>query len=386
MSCLALKDIVVKKNEVLPYISFMLLNLYYGFSDTVLYSGYMIIILLTSMMLSCVYIFLRNKYNKTNLIVLAILMAIFIYNYIVSKDSRILALILTVISLKNLDIRKLLRFMLYEKIIITFFVIASSFVVSAGIYESRAVLGYTHGNLMMLNLMDIMLLYLCVYWKKINFYKLLIMIGIILMCFLITESRTGLILSLAIWLLVVGLKYFKFNNILNMLAKFLPFILMALSIYLPLCFRYGQLIGNNPAIKRIISSIDTMLSSRLTIANVILGHTDIGLISSKTNYEDLKLYKYLVVDSGYVQLLLVFGILGSLLFLIFHYFMVKELIKREKGIYIVAVVAMALYAFTENSFCSLKYNFTLLFFIFLLQKRSYLNNKLILKIVNTIES
>ena len=161
---------------------------------------------------------------------------------------------------------------------------------------------------------------------------------------------------------------------------------MALSIYLPLCFRYGQLIGNNPAIKRIISSIDTMLSSRLTIANVILGHTDIGLISSKTNYEDLKLYKYLVVDSGYVQLLLVFGILGSLLFLIFHYFMVKELIKREKGIYIVAVVAMALYAFTENSFCSLKYNFTLLFFIFLFQKRSYLNNKLILKIVNTIES
>lgn len=361
-------NITIKKSNILIYCSIILTNLYYGLSDTIFQTGILTILLLVSLMLSLLHIFFTNKYQPKKLVFLAILIVIFSYNFYITKDSRILALIITIIAIRDLDLKNVLKVTFFEKLILTVSVAFLSIIMNVN--GGRIVLGFSHGNLLMLTFVDLILLYLCIYWEKINMYKLVILLFVILLCFVITGSRTGLITSLLIWLLTIGFKCFQIKKVLNILGKFLPIVLMFLSLYLPLSVRYGLFIGNGVKYREVVDAMDRMLSHRFTLTNLILEHTDIGLISSSTNYKELNVYQYLVVDSGYVQLLLVFGIVGSLIFIILHFAMVQELVRREQYIYIIAVIAMALYAFTENSWCSLKYNFTLFFFVQLLQPDS----------------
>lgn len=366
-------QISILKKNVLIYIAYILVNLYYGFTDTVLNLSFSFYILLGALGLTFLHIVLVNRYNVKKLLVIIALLGVFGYNYYVTKDSRILVLIITIYGIRDLKLENVLKVTFYERIITTLMVIAASVVGFNDFYAGRAVLGYSHGNLLMLTITSIILLYLCIYWKKVTGVTMALLLGIIFVCFVVTESRTGLVISSLIWLMAFCYKYLRIRRLLEFAAKYLPSILMIMNVYLALSTTRNLLIfadkipGFSAKFNAMVDSIDRLLSSRLTLANLVMSNSDIGLLGSVRDEQALSLYKYLVVDSGYIQLLLVFGILGSVIFLVLNYFMTKELIRRRQYVYLIAVVAMALYAFTENSLCSLKYNFTLLFFIQMFQ-------------------
>ena len=359
---------IIKKN-ILAYISFILINLYYGFTDTILGINNTFIILIAALAIMLIHIFLNNKFKIKELIFNLIILGLFGYNYFLTKDSRILVLIITIYGIKELNLQNVLKVTFYMKIITTLTVFVISFLGFDDYYAGRAVLGFSHGNLLMLNITVILLLYLCIYWKKINGMLFMLLLGIIFMSFLLTESRSGLLVSVLIWLMAVVYKYFKIERVFEFLAKYLTFILMFLSVFLSLSTTRNLLgflngiPGFASKFESLVNNLDNLLTNRLEIANLVMSNTDIQLLGSIRDESELNIYKYLVVDSGYIQLLLVFGILGTLLFLLLNYVMVKELIKRQQYIYLIAFVAMTIYGFTENSLCSLKYNFTLLFFI-----------------------
>ncbi|MBQ8182241.1 MAG: hypothetical protein IJX77_04035 [Ruminococcus sp.] len=366
-------QIEISKKNILIYIAFVLINLYYGFTDTVLNLGVNFLILIAALGITFIHIILNNRHSMGKLAVIMVLMVMFGYNYYITKDSRLLSLIVTIYGIKDLNLNNVLKITFYEKIITTLLVMAASFVGFGDFYAGRAVLGFSHGNLLMLTITVIILLYLCIYWNKVNGKIFALLLGIIFASFVVTGSRTGLVISTLIWAMAFCYKYFHIERLLEIGGKYLPFILMFLSVFLSLSTTrnllgvLNKIPGFAEKFQSLVLFLDNMLSNRFELANLLMSNSEIKLLGSVRDEGALSIYQYLVVDSGYVQLLLVFGILGSLIFLILNYIMTKELIKRKQYVYLIAVVAMALYGFTENSLCSLKYNFTLLFFIQLYQ-------------------
>ncbi len=361
------------KKFSLVYAAYIMMNLYYGLTETIFSSDGIAVILLSSIGLIALHIILSNRHNVKNMLLTLVLIVIFGYNYYKTGDSRILALIMMIFGIKDLELENILKIALYEKLIITFVVIAAS-LVGLGISQAKHWMwGFSHGNQMMLSITTMMMMYLCVYWKKTQKKTFLILLIIIFISYKVTHSRTGLITTVFIWLMAVCHKYFNIKRMLEFMGKYLPFILMFMSIYLPLAITEdifvftGRIPGLAEKIREFAMDLNVMLTNRLTLTNITLNNTEIGWLGSVQDMSVLSKYSYRVVDSGYVQMLLVFGFLGSIIFMLLNYLMTKELIRRQQYVYLIAVIAMALYSFTENSWCSLKYNFTLLFLIQLYQ-------------------
>ncbi len=367
-------QIEISKNNVLIYIAYILINLYYGITDTVLNIGGSFLILVASLGLTMVHIMFRNKFSVKRTVLVLALLGMFAYNYLHSKDSRMLALIITIVGIKDLELENVLKVTFYEKIIVTLMVMAASVVgIGNASFGPSPILGFSHGNLLMLTITVLIMLYLCIYWKKVTGKILLALLGFIFMAFLITGSRSGLLISLAIWGLGFLYKYYRIERFLEIAAKYAMPVLMLLNLHFALSTSQNILIfldkipGFAEKYNQFVLMLDEVLTHRFKLANLVMTNSDISWLGSVKNERELAIYKYLVVDSGYIQLLLVFGILGTVLFLLLNHLLAKELIKRRQYVYIIALIGISLYAFTENALCSLKYNFTLLFFILFFQ-------------------
>ncbi len=367
-------QIEISKNNVLIYIAYILINLYYGITDTVLNIGGSFLILVASLGLTMVHIMFRNKFSVKRTVLVLALLGMFAYNYLHSKDSRMLALIITIVGIKDLELENVLKVTFYEKIIVTLMVMAASVVgIGNASFGPSPILGFSHGNLLMLTITVLIMLYLCIYWKKVTGKILLALLGFIFIAFIITGSRSGLLISLAIWGLAFLYKYYRIERFLEFAAKYAMPVLMFLNVHFALSTSKNILIfldkipGFAEKYNQFVLMLDEVLTHRFKLANLVMTNSDISWLGSVKNERELAIYKYLVVDSGYIQLLLVFGILGTVLFLLLNHLLAKELIKRRQYVYIIALIGISLYAFTENALCSLKYNFTLLFFILFFQ-------------------
>ncbi|GHN53129.1 hypothetical protein ME802_09020 [Lactobacillus delbrueckii] len=78
------------------------------------------------------------------------------------------------------------------------------------------------------------------------------------------------------------------------------------------------------------------------------------------------MYGYSVVDSGYVNLLFDFGILGFVIFIVLYILTIRRLIREQEYIYLAVLIAVFMWGFTENIFRSFGMNFTVLFWGMLL--------------------
>lgn len=365
--------IEISKKNILIYIAYILINLYYGITDTVLNLGGSFLILVFALGLTLVHIIFKNKLSLKRTLIVLVLLGIAAYNYLHSKDSRMMALIITIIGIKDLELENVLKVTFYEKIIVTLMIMAASVVGIGNASGPSPVLGFSHGNLLMLTITVLIMMYLCIYWKKVTGKILFVLLGFIFMAFIVTESRSGLLISLIIWLLAFLYKHYRIERLLEFAAKYTMPILMFLNVHFALSTSKNILIfldkipGLAEKYNQFVMMLDDILTHRLVLANLVMTNSDIGWLGSVKDQSILSAYKYIVVDSGYIQLLLVFGFLGSIVFLVLNYFMAKELIKRRQYVYIIAFIGISLYAFTENALCSLKYNFTLLFFIFFFQ-------------------
>ena len=360
------ESLVVQKKHIFPYLGFMLMNLYYCINDTmfsVSFSEYFLLGAVACYLIGCL---MRGRYKLKYVLVAAVFLGLYLYSYTFRHDSRILVFIITVISVIDIDLRKLLKLIFFEKLAICLFTMA------VGLGASGYTLGFIHENVFMLNVTELILLYICIYWKNMPSYAFVIILGIIFAAFYISGSRSGLVVLIVVYLLLLQVKFLPIKALKYMeITTFaLPPVLFGLSILLP--YILIQKIKTSPEILDLVVKINELLTNRLVLSANRLVNIDVGLFTSDVNEKALKLYDYQIVDSGYVNLLVVFGILGSILFLALYAFIIHNINKldylgRGKYVLLFAVFAISLYSFTENVFSSLKYNFTLLF-ILLYQK------------------
>lgn len=217
-----------------------------------------------------------------------------------------------------------------------------------------------------------------------EFFSNILVSFLIILTFYISESKTGLVLFSLSFVLYLHIKYGKIKHLkyFNKITIITPSILFLLSTSIPYLMSVDWF-NKYPSLNAIINKMDLLLTSILTLSANKLKHTEFHLLFSSTNSAQMNLYRYTVVDSGYVQLFLVFGVLGSILFLCYYTTLIYKISKmdflgKEKYFYLLAILILCLNAFTENSLCSLKYNFTLLFFLLINEERTrlYITNKL----------
>lgn len=369
----------IKQTEIFVYAALVLVNIYYGLNITTFYLTYIDYIMLGAIALFGIHIFMFEHLNLRELIIFSALLIVFSINYLQRNDSRILVLLLTALAVRNLELQEVIKVFFYVRLIlfiITVSLALGNFIPSIVLVSargSRYALGFRHANQFMFVVCMLMMLYVCLYYERINVVRLLFLTIVLMIGYLITKSNTGLITGVTILILLALYKYLRMIRLLEVLGKYLAFLLMFLSLFLPYTMSASVedfiFFRNFPEFtiqyERMLGYLDSALSSRLTLSRISLIHMNLGLFV--TNMSALP-SGYTLVDSGYVQLLLVYGLLGTVLFLLLNWFMVRKLIERKQYIYVWAFIGMSLYAFTENTFCSLAYNFTLIFIVYLLQK------------------
>lgn len=367
---------MLSKN-ICSYIGLAFMIFYYQLTDTVLYFPFINNCLVLALLFFSIQYFVESKYRVKTLCIFLFFIVVLAFQYRRSHDSRLLVYIIALLGLKNIPVKRIMKFILYEKLILMVIIIAVAslgigFVPRTGEYT----LGFTHGNLFMINTVEMFLLYICLNWRKMGIYSNIIVACLIFLTFLFSESRTGLVLFSLSFVLYLHIKYGKIRNLryLNILTVIIPSILFLISISIPYMMSIGWF-DRYPTLNEYINKFDLMLTSRLTLSAIRLKNTKFHMLFSSTNTAGMRLYRYTVVDSGYVQLILVFGILGSILFICYYTHLIRKLsqmdfLGKEKYIYLLSVLILSLNAFTENSLCSLKYNFTLLFVLLFSEKKS----------------
>lgn len=379
----------IDKREILVYAALVLVNVYYGLNETTLYLENTDYMILGAIALFGIHVFMYEHLNRQELIVFSVLLIVFIINYIQRGDSRILVLLITVIAVRNMELRDVLNVFFHVRLILFILVVilnlwgSSESVVKISNRGTRYALGFSHPNQFMFVVCMLIMLYVCLYYERINGVSLLLLTIVLMIGYLITKSNTGLITGMIMVILLVLYKYFKMSRLLEILGKYLAFFLMFLSVFLPYTLRasvddilfFRSFPQFTAWYENALAYLDSALSNRLTLSRKAFIHTDIGLLTTRLN---TTLSGYSIVDSGYMQLLLVYGLLGTALFLLLNWFMVRKLIVRKQYIYIWAFIGMSLYAFTENIFCSLAYNFTLVFIAYLFQKDNTKRRHLVL--------
>lgn len=347
----------LKKNNLFAYIYIILINIYYGLRATQLNNPNLHYILYMAVIIFFIQVCFFENYRLLEVFILPLLIVFCMLNYHYSNDSRLLVLALTIIIMKSVKFESCLKLIFYERILITICIISLSIIgvipnIERYVNDRTAyALGFDHSNLLAVWITIILFMYICLNQTRMNIKNYLLFILCSICIYIITISRTSLIVSIFIYTILLINYYIGIPRTIFNFSKYIYFVFMWLSIYLPL----------NLSSTGFIRILDKWLSYRLTLSKMYLDNFSIGWFHtyiSASKFKDIA--KYYILDSGYLNLLYSFGIVESIVFMVLNILLIKKLLKQQKDIYVIVIIGLAIYSFTEDVLCSLQYNFTLL--------------------------
>ena len=318
-------------------------------------------------------LFIKIIYKESikNLIIYAIIISLAIFAYIHSKMTDYLTLVLIVIATKDIEIRKIIKFVFVFYVIalaihiiaylITMFIDSSSIQVihRDDIKRYSFFLGHPNSFAAILAWTNIMFLYLK--YEKLKAWDYIVTILVALFIYFVPNSRTS-----AILLIVFIAMILLFKKNIKIIIKF-----GKISIPLIAIIMFGLFLAYN--MTPIIDKIDGILNARIKLALAIYENYGISLFGVYIPFgqELSTVYKYgltqLTVDSAYYSLLFSYGVVNTLIFLIIYTRLnFKKNFENKK---ILFLTIWSFYAVTETLALNPLLCFPLLFATELLEKR-----------------
>ena len=312
-------------NKFLYYIGLILVCIYsWDFFSNIIEFSYnlnrFIIFLIT---LCYSFNFFNCKYTKKEMLILFMLLILVYYSAIKNNELKIYLTYITIISSKNISTRKIIK----KFLIINFIMLAVHILLTiTGITpeklsyftyidkRARYTFNLRHPNYLAAILFWITSAYIYLNYKKGIFNKLLtINISMILM-YLLTFSRTTLVLYILLNFAVIFQKNRKKISLMRT-SKILIIIIILFSLYTT--WNYQTLILNH----KFISKINILLSERLYLSNRIFHYLDLTLLGQNV----YALIDNFTIDSLYISFLIQYGLIHFfILILIFIKFPIKE--------------------------------------------------------------
>ena len=300
-----------------------------------------------------------TKYRMREIAAMALLCAIAFAAYRNSGRLGIVLTVLTVIGMKDMDVKKLFRLgTVVYGICFVFTVTAAKFGMignpmmvheKGGMELIRWGMGYSTGNVFHISYFMLTVL-LCYTWgERYGWKRLAALMAGNLLAFLYSLSYTGAAVT-AFYLL---LDFYAVKR--KRLGRAEKFICQ---LPLPLCllFSFGApFLLRYPAVQR----LDAMLQARLTFSSYYLQNQPVTLFG--TRMKDVPNF-WVIMDNGYVYFFMTFGVVAFVLFCAGYAVLIARCSRLNRRTELAMICSFLLYGIMEQFISNAFMNFSLLLF------------------------
>ena len=305
--------------------------------------------------------------------IIAIFIVCFL-NYVKTHETVFVIELLAAVMFIMIDTKKLFKLIFYERLILLLFIMLCS---CAGILPFKVVnvfkggstpttvvgyaLGYDHPNQLASAVCFLILSYICYKNERIKASNIFSIVVATLFVYLFSKSRTLLVITAFTLLMIVLLK-FKITSgalkgMLNVISPWLLPVFATASMVLPLSM--AKATGK---FREYLWAINGLIGSRFTHSARVFSTYKVPLWGGINQFNELQnLYNYSVVDSGYINLLYDFGIIGFIIFIGLYIIAIRKLLNKQEYVYVIVTMAIFLWGITENILRSFGMNFTVVF-------------------------
>ncbi len=307
---------------------------------------------------------LSEKYTKKEYVIQFLFLGLLGLVFLMSgkEDEGILTIILAIVGTKNLSIKQITKVMFFTMLVLFIILIILTLIqiIPYSTYQKADAFGNTydtieiankHGNSTYLCIFAIEALYLYTYYSKLNIKKCILIQSILIGAYFLFYSRTGFLLgTLTLWGILIIKKMqekeYKINKILAFLIEN-SYLLMFLFVYIMGVFFYETSIGE---------FINKLVTSRLYEANYYITKYGVGLFP--------KVVDFYICDNAQTFMMVKFGVIYTIIYLVVYYKTMKNLVKRNKYIETFFIIIFLLYSYCEIVFLKPFPNFSILFLMY----------------------
>lgn len=301
------------------------------------------------------YKLINSRYSYTELFIVFLLGALSILIFYNTRKIGGILSIIALLGLRGVDTRKLLKLSFYVRSISFIIVVSLS---SIGIIQNtklihvrgvssviRYSMGFSHPNQFHLAFIIILLLYLYFYFEKINVLHIIALCLLNLLIYQKSFSRTSFIIGFfAIFMMV----WFR-SNVLCKLKNFVCYGILPI----------GFMVSIVPALLYdkigIIRKVDRLLQWRITFGRHYLEQYQINLFGNNLHNDTT------VLDSGYIELIMNYGIIFTLLYVVAYYVLIHRFVKNRNYKELLLIVCFLCYGVTEAFIPNLFVNVSMIF-------------------------
>ena len=286
-------------------------------------------------------LFTRHRYTFRELITWIILFVIFVLITLCSHKEGALLSLITIFSFKNLNQKKL-----YSKIFFVgiFGVLISMIIEFDGEASNRFIGGewvtiYKRSNILFIAFYTLIALYVLIKKGRISF-KELVIIGILsFLMYQYTGSRTGILIATVFIVLAL---IFRIKCIRR--SKIVYFLIMLLPIG---CFFVSVLFSALYPSNGFVQTLDLIVQGRFRLGNLFL-NTYTPQLFGQAIVESVDPNAFMVLDNAYLDMLLAYGVLFSIIWICVSTLVIRFLYKQGRMVEIALVCSYLIYGISET--------------------------------------
>lgn len=317
-----------------------------------------------------------SSYNLKNFIEQIVFLVIAVFSYILTGASVFSILLLSVNVLRNLQIKEILRYYFYIRLLVIVVIVLLSImgiidnnyvvISKAGLYRvSRYAFGYAHPNQLAQALGSLLLAYYSMnYSRKLDYSSIITYSIVSITIYQLTLSRAFLIISILfiIFNFILNIKVVGHTKEVGIPILRYSELWIGLALFLSLLLPYFMTIQVGE-LRFILYKINDLLSSRLTFSASVMENYPLSLFGTTFSFDKLGLiYRKFAVDVGYINLLYSFGLVPFLAFIITTNIVCKKLFELNFYVLLLVFYLMLLWASMENIIVNCSVDFVILLF------------------------
>lgn len=382
-----------RKSVVSGYLFLLLISAVYSFTNTSLeikgiLSTFVIII---ESLFFLLFLYFVGRYNIKKLLKIAFLLSVGGIHYLMTRETVFLMMLMVAVIFTELDYRRAFKLLFFERLffltLIVFFSLTGILSVQKtevfkgglGINTFGYGLGFNHPNQLAYNVGLLLLFYICYKGENLRQRHIIEMALVAIGCYTITKTRTILVIIIVLLLLletycVKPYRQTLFTKRSSAVLAFSPWImpicaLAALGLPILMSTTTGRF-------KEILYALNGLIGSRFTHSARVFDLYPIPLWGGIADFRLLQSnFGYAIVDNGYLCLLYDFGIVGFSLFIMLYFLSMRILADKKEYVFLIAIIAVALWGITENILRSFAINFTVVFWAECVKKGDGINSK-----------
>ena len=370
----------VSNQNIFAIVFFSLVSLQYAFINTDFeFTGVVSTLFFVLEVTACFICLVMTKCDIHTFAKIVVIFIISFISYTKTHETVFIIELLASIMFIMIDTKDLFKLLFYERLILLLFIMLCSFtgvlpfnvvnIFKGGTTPATVVgyaFGYDHPNQFAGNVCFLIISYICYKNERIKVRNIISIFIASLFVYIFSKSRTLLAITAFIILMLFFLKSKiasdKLKKILDVIAPLILPAFATASMIFPLSMATAT-----GRFREYLWAFNGLIGSRFTHSARVFSTYRVPLWGGINQFNELQnLYSYSVVDSGYVNLLYDFGIVGFAIFIILYIFAIKKLLMKQEYVYVIATIAVFLWGFTENVLRSFGMNFTVVFWGLLL--------------------